>query len=70
LKIPVGALFRDGNRWAAYVVTDHSAQLRHPEVGHLNSVEAEILNGLKESDQVILNPSDRITAGIPVTARR
>lgn len=66
LKIPVSALFRDGNRWAAFVVSDHRAHLQHLAVGHINDTEAEILSGLTEKAEVILNPSDRITDGAVV----
>lgn len=69
-KMPVGALFRDGNRWAAFVATDQTARLRHVEVGNVNNAEAEILNGLPEGAQVILNPSDRITDGVTIRVRR
>jgi HlyD family secretion protein len=67
LKLPMGALFRDGSNWAAYTVTaDNLAQLKHVTVGHLNDQEAEVLDGLAEGDPVILHPSDRIANGAPV----
>lgn len=69
LKVPLGGLFRDGNRWACYVVTSGLANLVHVEVGHLNEAEAEVLDGVKEGETVILHPSDRITAGVPVKLR-
>lgn len=70
LKVPIGALFRDGNRWATYVIFNNSAQLRHLEVGHLTETDAEILDGLADGAQVILHPSDRITSGIPIKVRQ
>ncbi|WP_407166077.1 efflux RND transporter periplasmic adaptor subunit [Bradyrhizobium sp. ORS 111] len=69
LKVPLGGLFRDGNRWACYVVKSGLANLVHVEVGHLNEAEAEVLDGVKEGETVILHPSDRITAGVPVKLR-
>ena len=67
IKLPMGALFRDGSNWAAYTVTaDNLAQLKHITVGHLNDQEAEVLDGLAEGDPVILHPSDRIANGVPV----
>lgn len=69
LKLPMGALFRDGARWAVYALEDGKAQLRHVHVGHLNDTEAEVLEGVAEGDQVVLHPSDRIGDGVPVRPR-
>jgi HlyD family secretion protein len=69
LKLPMGALFRDGARWAVYKLEDGKARLEHVELGHLNDTEAEVLGGAAEGDQVILHPSDRIGDGVPVRER-
>ena len=69
LKLPMGALFRDGARWAVYAVEDGKAHLRHVQIGHLNDTEAEVLAGMAEGDQVVLHPSDRIADGTPVRPR-
>lgn len=69
LKVPAGALFRQGGRWAVFVVNDGRAVLRHVQVGHSNGLETEILQGLQPADQVILHPSDRIKDGVRVTGR-
>jgi HlyD family secretion protein len=69
VKLPIGALFRHGSNWATYVVRGGITELRMLTVGHLNDTEAEILNGVTEGEIVILHPSDRVTAGIPVRAR-
>lgn len=60
LKVPSGALFRRGNAWAAFVVQNGQAQLRTVEVGATSGGEAQVLNGLREGDQVIVYPGDRI----------
>ena len=69
LKLPMGALFRDGDRWAVYKVDDGRARLQHVDLGHLNETEAEVLGGVDAGDQVILHPSDRISDGVPVRQR-
>lgn len=69
LKVPLGGLFRDGNRWACYLIRNGAAELVHLTIGHLNDAEAEVLEGAKEGDLVILHPSDRIAGGIPVRSR-
>jgi len=66
LSIPVGALFRDGSDWAAFVVRDGRARLARITLGERNEVHAEVLSGLGPGDRVIQHPSDLITDGIAV----
>jgi HlyD family secretion protein len=63
LKVPAGALFREGERWAAFVVVDSRAQLRFVKVGHSSGTQTELLDGLKAGEQVILYPGSRVKAG-------
>jgi HlyD family secretion protein len=63
LKVPVGALFRRGDQWATFVLLDGRAQMRTVKVGHSSSAEAQILEGLKAGDQVILYPGSRVHDG-------
>ena len=67
LRVPVGALFRERNRWAVYSVDDAGrVALRHLRIGHLNEHFAEVLEGIDAGARVILHPSDRVTPGRPV----
>jgi HlyD family secretion protein len=66
LKVPASALFRYGERWAAFVVADGRAHRRLVDVGRQSDVEAEVLGGLAEGERVILHPSDRIDGGVAV----
>ncbi len=63
LKVPAGALFRQGDQWAAFAVVDGRAQMRRVRIGHFNSAETEILEGLKAGEQVILYPGSRVHDG-------
>jgi HlyD family secretion protein len=69
LKMPLGALFRDGDRWAVFVAESGRAQLRHVEIDHSNGREAQITAGLSEGDTVILHPSDLIMDGVRIVPR-
>ena len=69
LKVPASALFRHGEGWSVFVLERGRARQRDVEVGHRTPFEAEILNGVKEGDVVIRNPSDRIADGVKVAAR-
>lgn len=68
LKIPMGALFRNKEKWAVFRVTgENIIELRSVEIGHSNNKEAEIVNGLDAGDRVILYPSDTLRSGMPVS---
>nr|WP_281500772.1 HlyD family efflux transporter periplasmic adaptor subunit [Kordiimonas marina] len=69
LKLPLGALFRNGGGWSVFVVDDGHARLREVEVGERNNLEAEIKGGLKAGEKVVLYPGDRIQDGTAVAQR-
>ena len=69
LKVPVGALFRDGGGWAAFVVRDNRAARRAVTVALRNGVEAAVTQGLEEGDTVIVYPSDKLTPGSRIEVR-
>ena len=63
LKVPSGALFRQGEDWAAFVLEAGRARLKVVKVGRSSGVETQINDGLKAGDQVVLYPGSRIRAG-------
>jgi HlyD family secretion protein len=69
LQIPTGALFRRRDQWTAFAVREARAELRTLEIGHRNSLFAEVISGLQAGDQVILHPSDKVRAGVQVNVR-
>ncbi|MFT5182844.1 MAG: HlyD family secretion protein [Alphaproteobacteria bacterium] len=70
LKVPLTALFRDGEDWAVFVAADGHARRRHVVLGHSNGLEAEITSGISDGEQVVLHPSDRIVEGVGLAARQ
>ena len=66
LKVPTSALFRDGERWAVYVVNEGRARRTFVEIGRQTGREAEVLSGLPEGAQVIVHPGDLIRDGVRV----
>jgi HlyD family secretion protein len=67
LRVPIGALFRDRNRWAVYLVLPNgTVALSHLDIGHRNDRFAEVTGGLEPGALVVLHPSDRIQHGAPV----
>lgn len=69
LKVPTSALFRVGNESAIFKVVDNIVQQQKVKVGRQNGLEAEILEGLQEGEQVVLHPSDRVDEGVEVRQR-
>jgi HlyD family secretion protein len=69
LQVPLGALFRDGDGWAAFVADAGTARLRPVRVGHMTMQAAEVLGGLAPGERVILHPSDQVHAGTRVSRR-
>jgi HlyD family secretion protein len=69
LKAPTSALFRRGQQWTVFVIESGRARFRPVNVGHLNALEAEIIDGLTEHDVVIRHPSNQIYDGARVTVR-
>jgi HlyD family secretion protein len=63
LKAPVGALFRDGEGWAAFTVEGGRARKRALKVPRRNGVEAMIEEGLKAGERVVVYPSDALKDG-------
>ncbi|MCC6517229.1 MAG: HlyD family efflux transporter periplasmic adaptor subunit [Tabrizicola sp.] len=68
LAIPVGALFRDGQDWASYILRDGRVALRRITLGERNEAFAQVLDGLQAGDQVILHPSDQVADGVRAVA--
>ncbi|MDH3420504.1 MAG: HlyD family efflux transporter periplasmic adaptor subunit [Gammaproteobacteria bacterium] len=69
LKLPMLALFRDGEDWAVFVESGGRAELRHVTLGRRSQLEFQVLDGLEDGERVVLHPSDRVQAGVRIAAR-
>lgn len=69
LRLPLGAMFRQGNDWAVFVAQGQQARLQAVEIGQRNSLSVEIREGLQPGDKVVLYPSDRIEDGVAIVER-
>lgn len=69
LQVPSGALFRQGDGWAAFVAKQGKARLRPVQVGKRNGLSAEILSGLSEGESVIVHPNEQIRDATRVRER-
>jgi HlyD family secretion protein len=70
LKVPVAALFRERNEWAAFVVAAGVARLQPIQIGRRNQRHAQVLSGLEAGASVVLHPSDRVVDGTVIEQRQ
>lgn len=70
LKIPIGALFKDADKWAVYKIINGKARLTHVAVDKKSFDEAMVTSGLSEGDTLILYPGDLIKDGTPVKSQK
>ena len=66
VKVPVGALFRQEDDWAVFVIEGERALVRPVELGQRNNAEAQVVSGLAEGDRVVLHPPDTLEHGTRV----
>lgn len=69
LTVPMGAVFRDGDRWAVFRVADGRARLHPVALGRSDGLTAQVTDGLAEGDVLVLHPSDRVRDGTAVAPR-
>ena len=69
LAVPASAVFRDQGRWAVYAIEDGRARLRRIEIGHRGRLDVEVVSGLREGDEIVLHPTDRIRHGVKIARR-
>lgn len=65
--VPASALFRRGQNWSVFVIEHRRARSRAIEIGHRNSLQVEVLNGVRNGTPVILHPGNQIAEGVRVT---
>lgn len=69
MQVPSGALFRFGAQWRVFSVTANGrASQTNVTVGHRNETSAEILDGLKPKDRIVLYPGDAVRDGVRLVA--
>jgi HlyD family secretion protein len=66
VKVPVGALFREGEGWAVFVADGKRATKRAVKVPRRSGAEAMVEDGLKPGERVIVYPSDALRDGAKI----
>jgi HlyD family secretion protein len=66
VKVPIGSLVRDGDRWSVFAVVDGRAVATPITIGRRNDAEAVVTEGLAAGTTVIAFPGDDIADGVLV----
>ncbi len=69
LQAPAGALFRDGQRWGAYVIEGDRARFRRVDIGRRSGLLVEIVGGLEPGERVVLHPGQQLRDGARLRVR-
>jgi HlyD family secretion protein len=69
LRVPTSSVFRVKDKPAVFLVKDGVAHQQEVKIGRQNGLEAEIVEGLVEGDEIVLHPSDQIEDGVKVRQR-
>ncbi|MGQ7830842.1 efflux RND transporter periplasmic adaptor subunit [Altererythrobacter sp. Z27] len=70
LRVPIGALFRGPKgEWQVFAIEDGRSRVRTVELGQINDEYAQVLGGLAQGDQVVLNPGNTAEDGSRVAPR-
>jgi HlyD family secretion protein len=69
LQLPTSALFRQGTGWEVFVASGGQARRRRVRPGHPGPLQTEILEGLKQGDQVIIHPGAAVRDGASIQTR-
>lgn len=69
LKVPTSALFRRDQQWNVFRVEEGKAVQAPVTIGRRNGLEAQVIEGLDEKDEVVIYPADNVVAGASVVQR-
>lgn len=69
LRVPLAAVFRVADGDAVFVADNRTAVLRRVELGARTGMEAEVRDGLREGERVVIHPSDLIRDGMALRER-
>src|SRR6476469_1273987 len=70
LKVPLSALFRRGDDWNVFIAAQGRANRRTVKIGHRSDLEAEVLDGLREGEEVIVHPSNELKDSSRIQKRK
>lgn len=70
LRLPIGALFRCGEHWCAFAIENGRAAQRVIQIGQRNSEQAQVVDGLRDHETVVIYPPGTLGDNAKVLPRR
>jgi len=70
IKVPVGALVRQGEGWAVFVVEEGRVRRQTVQLGQRNENVGQITGGLEAGATIVLHPPDTLMDGARVTVKQ
>jgi HlyD family secretion protein len=69
VQVPESALFRQAEGWAVFLAEEGRVRIRPVKLGQRNGLRAQVLEGLKAGERVIVHPGDAVKEGVAYTER-
>lgn len=66
IQVPSAALFRVGDEWATFVVENRHAIRRTVRIGRQAGLDTQVIEGLRDGDEVIVHPGNAVEDGVAV----
>ena len=70
IRVPLGALFRQGSGWALYKVVAGRAKLTAVQVAQADPHFRAVTSGIAEGDEVIVFPSATVADDVRIKRRK
>lgn len=70
LRLPIGALFRCGEHWCAFTVENGRAAQRIIQIGQRNAEQAQVVDGLRDHETVVVYPPGTLSDSAKVLPRQ
>jgi HlyD family secretion protein len=67
--VPASALFRCRESWCVFVAVQEKAQRRVVDLGQRSDLVAEVLQGLRPGELVVLHPAEQLEEGLRIRPR-
>ncbi len=69
LQVPVSSIFRGEEGWNVFVIKGGKAERKPLKIGKRGAYYAEVIEGLKDGDEVVIHPTNDLDDGMRVTVR-
>ena len=69
LQVPASSIFRHGDGWAVFALSDDTVHLTPVAIGHRNGHAVEVTEGLEDGSRVVVHPGAQVVDAVKVEVR-